>query len=157
MVTKLSPDLPRFGRYLAYIRKRAGIRSQRQAAAISQRLDKEGIIDIASVTYSQINADEKGLVSDLPMARLKAYSIIYKVPFSEIVDCLVAEKYGVSRSEDSESPATEIPENATPDEREAYELLRHLLDTRNREGVLTCLRMIAGESGDSESCDSVSL
>jgi hypothetical protein len=145
MVTKVVPDLPLFGRYLALIRKKAGVKSQRQAALMTERLRTQGIDGIPLLTSSQVYSDEKGLVSDIPSDRLEAYSILYKVSLEEIIAHLVEEKYSVTRTEKMEVSVSEIPDIVPPEEREAYELLRHLLDTKSREGVLTCLRMISGD------------
>ncbi len=96
---------------------------------------------IAAATEGLI---ERGLISDIPSTRLKAYSILYKVPLEEIISRLVEEKYGVTRTEKIELSVSEIPDIGPLHEREAYELLRQLLDTRDTQDILTCLRMISG-------------
>ena len=100
--------------------------------------------DLKTISCNQVNADEKGLIGDIPIGRLKAYSILYKVPLSEIVARLVEEKYGVTRTEKIELSVSEIPDIVPLEEREAYILFRNLLDKKDVQDVLTCLRMISG-------------
>ena len=148
MVTKEKPSLPRFGRFLARIRKEAGIKSQRQAADMIKRDLASGrklFPFLNTVSNNQVRADENGLISDIPANRLKAYSVLYKVPLPEIVTHQVEEKYGVKRTEKIELPVSEIPDIVPPEEREAYALFRRLLDTRAVQDVITCLKMIFGD------------
>ena len=148
MVTKENPSLPRFGRFLTQIRKEAGIKSQRQAADMIKRdlaSGKKLFPFLDTISNNQVRADERGLISDIPANRLQAYSVLYKVPLSEIVARLVEEKYGVTRTEKIELSVSEIPDIVPAEESEAYRLFRHLLDTKNVQDVLTCLRMISGD------------
>ena len=108
MVTKKTPDLAGFGNYLKLIRKKAGIKSPRQAALMTQRKQGEVKGGPSSIEYSQSYSDEKGLVFDIPAVRLRAYADLYKVPYEEIVAQLVKEKYGIDLIpvEDAGQPKT---------------------------------------------------
>jgi len=137
MVTKATLSLPFFGKYLSEIRQKAGIKSQRLAANIMLRdLSAGGIrfSDLKTISDNQVRADEKGLISDIPPERLKAYSVLYGVPYEEIVARLAEEKYKVQFST---GVLWEEPDW------EAYKILRFLLDTKKYKKVLAGLQLLA--------------
>ena len=147
MVMKAIPPLPLFGKYLASLRKRSGIQSQRLTANLIARdliAENRRFPEITAISPNQIFADEKGLISDIPAKRLKAYSIIYKIPFEQIVSVFIEEKYGIRFTATSSWKAEDfdIPESASKKEIPAYKILRNLLDTKRFEKVLEGLRLL---------------
>jgi len=138
MVTKRTPDLPSFGKYLFRIRKEASIKSRFQAAEMLAEGINSGekkFSGLMPLTPNQISKDEKGLIFDIPPDRLKAYSVLYKVPYEEIIARLAEEKYKVQF-------ATGLLWEG-PDF-EAYKILRFLLDTRKYQKVLAGLQLLVG-------------
>lgn len=138
MVKKSSPDLPEFGRYLSTLRKNLGIKSQRQTASINERLLQTERKGIAPISYSQVNADERGLIADISPARLRAYAVLYKVPYAEIVTHLVREKYGVDLvPADGSCPKT--IKDVVPQENAPFlEELNRLLSGEERRRIVSC-------------------
>jgi len=137
--------LPFFGAYLSQLRKKAGIKTQSQVMKNVKKRIEEGIYlkeDFRELSYNNINADEKGLVSNLPTERLKAYAELYKVPYEEILSELIKEKYGVKMiPEDPERPVS--IKNVVPQENAPFlEELNRLLSGEEREKVVACFNML---------------
>ena len=139
MVTKKISDLPEFGKYLSSIREKAGIKTPHQAAQMTQRKKIQETKESGSFSYNQVYTDEKGLVFDIPPVRLRIYAELYKVPYEEIVEKLVAEKYGVMRKTTIEDFRDLVPEKQA----ELHEILQKILAKRKIRTVRKYLIFIA--------------
>lgn len=137
---KTRPISP-FGKVLASYRKRRKL-SQDQVVIAAKNFDLNRKVALKRGTVA---TDEIGRTAVVPKERLKLYSLVYEIPYEQLVAELGNCLYDVDFTKTVEVKATRIEDIVPPDELEAYKLLRHLLDTKSREGVLTCLRMIAGD------------
>lgn len=81
--------LPRFGEYLALLRKS---RKLNQAQVVYKSKTMPGC---CWVSTSNISRYESGKTGDPSQAILKSFSIIYKTPLSNIARVLTEEKYGI--------------------------------------------------------------
>ena len=139
MVTKKISDLPEFGKYLSSIREKAGIKTPHQAAQMTQRKKIQETKESGSFSYNQVYTDEKGLVFDIPPERLRIYAELYKVPYEEIVEKLVEEKYGVVKKTTIEDFRALVPQKQA----ELHEILQKILDKRKIKMVREYLLFMA--------------
>ncbi|ODS33155.1 MAG: Helix-turn-helix domain protein [Candidatus Scalindua rubra] len=81
--------LPRFGKYLEYLRKSKNLK-QSQVIYKSKKI-KDG----CKISSSNLSRYEAGKTGDPSLPLLKTFSIIYDEPLENIIKVLMKEKYGV--------------------------------------------------------------
>jgi transcriptional regulator with XRE-family HTH domain len=81
--------LPRFGKYLEYLRKSKKLK-QSQVIYKSKKI-KDG----CKISSSNLSRYEAGKTGDPSLPLLKTFSIIYDEPLENIIKVLMKEKYGV--------------------------------------------------------------
>ncbi|MFQ5685611.1 MAG: hypothetical protein ACE5GV_03020 [Candidatus Scalindua sp.] len=81
--------LPRFGKYLEYLRKNKKLK-QSQVIYKSKKI-KDG----CKISSSNLSRYEAGKTGDPSLPLLKTFSIIYDEPLENFIKVLMKEKYGV--------------------------------------------------------------
>lgn len=81
--------LPKFGKYLEYLRKSKNLK-QSQVIYKSKKI-KDG----CKISSSNLSRYEAGKTGDPSLPLLKTFSIIYDEPLENIIKVLMKEKYGV--------------------------------------------------------------
>lgn len=92
--------LPLFGQYLEGLRRQAGWKKQTDAA---RRAKQRGL---STVIQEKLSRLEHGKIGDPDPAFLRDVAQLYQVPFPQLLDVFVTEKYGVPPRPPSEAITT---------------------------------------------------
>ena len=136
MTRKRPVKLYSFGSFLTKCRLAAGISSLNTVVIKFNDLKLKGV---ENTSISQISYDEHGQTFDIPPDRLRAYAELYKVPYEEIVEKLVEEKYGVVKKTTIEDFRALVPQKQA----ELHEILQKILAKRKIRTVRKYLIFIA--------------